>query len=101
MRLMQIKRDVLCADESKKARALRPGFSLCGSLALTYFRMRKRHTIIGAAPFHGPVRDGKAWFQSAMGTRHNLSPRCACSEANSKEVWVEIAKRDLESCPRL
>src|SRR6266566_6381930 len=40
-------------------------------------------TIIGAAPFHGPVRDGKAWFQSALGTRHSLSPRCSRSEANS------------------
>src|SRR5882672_7875875 len=32
-------------------------------------------TIIGAAPFHGPVRDGKEWFQSALGTRHSLSHR--------------------------
>ena len=27
-------------------------------------------TIIGAAPFHGPVRDGKAWFQQAVVVRH-------------------------------
>ena len=27
------------------------------------------HTIIGANPFHGPVRDGKAWFQAAMAAR--------------------------------
>ena len=47
-----------------------------GSLALTYFRIRM-HTIIGAAPFHCPVRDGKEWDQSAMGTRLNLLPgRC-------------------------
>ena len=26
-------------------------------------------TIIGAAPFHGPVRDGKAWVRRAMATR--------------------------------
>jgi hypothetical protein len=26
-------------------------------------------TIIGAALFHGPVRDGKAWFRRAMATR--------------------------------
>jgi hypothetical protein len=44
-----------------------------GSLALTYFRIRM-HTIIGAAPFHCPVRDGKEWDQSAMGTRLNLLP---------------------------
>ena len=37
-------------------------------LAVTYFRMRM-HTIIGANPFHGPVRDGKAWFQAAMAAR--------------------------------
>jgi hypothetical protein len=46
-----------------------------GSLALTYFRIRM-HTIIGAAPFHCPVRDGKEWDQSAMGTRLNLLPMC-------------------------
>ena len=38
--------------------------SLVG-VAVTYFRMRM-HTIIGANPFHGPVRDGKAWFQIAI-----------------------------------
>jgi hypothetical protein len=38
-------------------------------LAVTYFRMRKRHTIIGANPFHGPVRDGKGWFQAAVAAR--------------------------------
>ena len=26
----------------------------------------RMHTIIGANPFHGPVRDGKAWFQVAI-----------------------------------
>ena len=35
---------------------------------LTYFRERKL-TIIGAVKFHGPVREGKGWFQDAMGTR--------------------------------
>ena len=34
-------------------------------VAVTYFRVRM-HTIIGANPFHGPVRDGKAWFQVAI-----------------------------------
>src|SRR3990172_4696522 len=34
-------------------------------VAVTYFRMRM-HTIIGANPFHGPVRDGKAWVQVAI-----------------------------------
>ena len=35
---------------------------------MTYFRMGI-HTIIGAPPFHGPVRDGKAWFQRAVVVR--------------------------------
>jgi hypothetical protein len=26
-------------------------------------------TIIGVLPFHGPVRDGKEWFQQAMVVR--------------------------------
>ena len=30
----------------------------------------KDRTIIGAGAFHGPVRDGKGWFHSAMVVRH-------------------------------
>ena len=41
------------------------------SLVLTYFRGRGP-TIIGAVLFHGPVRDGKGWYQDAMGTRLKL-----------------------------
>ena len=37
-------------------------------VAVTYFRVRM-HTIIGANPFHGPVRDGKEWVQVAMAAR--------------------------------
>ena len=44
------------------------GFLSEYGLAVTYFRMRL-HTIIGANPFHGPVRDGKAWVQAAMAAR--------------------------------
>ena len=40
-------------------------------LAVTYFRVRM-HTIIGANPFHGPVRDGKVWAQAAMAARLTL-----------------------------
>ena len=43
-----------------------------GGLALTYFLTRVGN-IIGAVLFHGPVRDGKGWFQDAMGTRLNWS----------------------------
>ena len=67
-----------------------------GSLALTYFRIRM-HTIIGAAPFHCPVRDGKEWDQSAMGTRLNFLPACLYIEANRP-----IGKKYLGSdCSRL
>ena len=38
------------------------------SLTMTYFHAREC-TIIGAVSFHGPVRDGKGWFQDAMDTR--------------------------------
>ena len=41
-------------------------------LAVTYFHMRM-HTIIGAASFHGSVRDGKRWVQSAMAAKRNLA----------------------------
>jgi hypothetical protein len=38
-------------------------------------------TIIGAAAFHGPVRDGKEWFHSAMGTRLKLVMKGRCASA--------------------
>ena len=38
---------------------------------MTYFHTGTR-TIIGAKSFHGPVRDGKEWYQLAMVIRHNL-----------------------------
>ena len=39
-----------------------------------------RLTIIGAALFHGPVRDGKGWYQRAMGVKlKRFSPRGAQS----------------------
>ena len=38
------------------------------SLTMTYFHARLC-TIIGAVLFHGPVRDGKGWFQDAMVVR--------------------------------
>ncbi len=51
--------------EKRRARLLaEPGSSVFG-VAVTYFRVRM-HTIIGANPFHGPVRDGKEWVQVAI-----------------------------------
>ena len=38
---------------------------------MTYFHTGCS-TIIGAKSFHGPVRDGKGWYQLAMVIRHNL-----------------------------
>ena len=38
---------------------------------MTYFHTGTR-TIIGAKSFHGPVRDGKEWYQLAMVIRHKL-----------------------------
>ena len=55
----------ICKQKSPTPR----GIGLGGNgLAVTYFRMRM-HTIIGANPFHGPVRDGKEWFQVAIAAR--------------------------------
>ena len=36
---------------------------------MSYFRMTFRHTIIGAAAFHGRVRNGNGWFHRAKITR--------------------------------
>ncbi len=44
---------------------------------MTYFHTGTR-TIIGAKSFHGPVRDGKEWYQLAMVTRHNLCAKQLC-----------------------
>ena len=50
---------------------------VCGikSLTMTYFHTGCS-TIIGAKLFHGPVRDGKGWYQLAMVIRHDLLIRC-------------------------
>ena len=42
---------------------------LLESLTITYFHTGIR-TIIGVESFHGPVRDGKGWYQLAMVIRH-------------------------------
>ena len=49
---------------------------------MTYFHTGCS-TIIGAKSFHGPVRDGKGWYQLAMVIRHDLSVpwRAACHAA--------------------
>ncbi len=39
---------------------------------MTYFHAVIPRTIIGAAAFHGPVREGKAWFHRAMVVRNSV-----------------------------
>ena len=41
-----------------------------GRLAMTYFHMRRPHTIIGAAAFHFWVRHGIRWYHSAIIAKH-------------------------------
>ncbi len=40
-------------------------------LAVTYFSMRRPHTIIGAQWFHYRVRDGFGWFPLAIATKQD------------------------------
>ncbi len=59
--------------QSKNPRRLMAtGVFWCNSLTMTYFHTGCS-TIIGAKSFHGPVRDGKGWYQLAMVIRHDLS----------------------------
>ncbi len=44
------------------------------SLAMTYFRMRQAHTIIGAECFHFRVRKGIGWFPLAMVAKQTVLP---------------------------
>jgi hypothetical protein len=86
-------------QKNKSPGCLAGAFACLGSLALTYFRVRM-HTIIGAASFHGPVRDGKVWCQGAIGTRHNLLSATgnADGRTNLKEVnGVAIAEHKLRA----
>ena len=53
---------------------------------MTYFHARLC-TIIGAVSFHGPVRDGKGWFQRAMGTRHKRCLRVGARGAPVADVF--------------
>ena len=43
--------------------------------------------IMGAKAFHGPVREGKGWFQRAMGTRHKRCLRCGARVARIADVF--------------
>ncbi len=56
------------------------------SLTITYFHTGCS-TIIGAKSFHGPVRDGKGWYQFAMVIRHNLLIECSTVVAANNPIW--------------
>jgi hypothetical protein len=62
------------------------------------------HTIIGANSFHGPVRDGKAWFQAAIAARLALNPQSqatkAALDAGHCSVEVKIWVRSRSSTHR-
>ena len=67
---MQTDRTKLSRKSKNPSAFLLRGF-LNKSLTMTYFHTGCS-TIIGAKSFHGPVRDGKGWYQLAMVIRHNL-----------------------------
>ncbi len=62
---------------------------------MTYFHERML-TIIGAAAFHGPVRDGKGWFHRAMVVRHEGLPCWGfeASTANLQEKYQGFSRLD-------
>ena len=60
------------ARTKQNPRLIRERGFLMGSLTMTYFHTGCS-TIIGAKSFHGPVRDGKGWYQLAMVIRLKLS----------------------------
>ena len=78
-------RGEVLATTKRKPRWFHRGF-LGGESGTDLLSRGIPRTIIGATPFHGPVRDGKEWFQSAMCTRLNLSLCPKCDRANLKEV---------------
>src|SRR5262245_28173943 len=80
-----------------------PGFSFQRESGTDLLSRGIPRTIIGAAPFHGPVRDGKAWFQSALGTRHSLLPRCiqTAKPIRKKQVGLQSKHVTVERCSRL
>ena len=59
------------------------------SLRMSYFHTGIR-TIIGAESFHGPVRDGKEWYQLAMVLRHNFLSSCAALKQTQNNQFIEL-----------
>ena len=67
--------DVFRRRKAKAPDSVESGAFWDKSLTMTYFHTGCS-TIIGAKSFHGPVRDGKGWYQLAIVIRHNLLIRC-------------------------
>ena len=63
------------------------------SLTITYFHTGIR-TIIGVESFHGPVRDGKGWYQLAMVIRHDLLLRRFLGET-PQPIREEVVEQRL------
>ena len=71
-----------CPRYEKTPTCKGPGFSLNKCLTMTYSRMEKLHTTIGAKRFHFRVRHGIGWFTLAMVVRRNGGIlRCLSLEA--------------------
>ena len=56
---------------------------------MTYSRMGRPHSTIGAERFHFRVRNGIGWFPLAMATRQTGVPAAGATERiqDSKEHW--------------
>ena len=69
------------------------GVFWCNSLTITYFHTGCS-TIIGAESFHGPVRDGKEWFQHAMVIRHEGVTWCGdrCFGQRNRSNWEVVGR---------
>jgi hypothetical protein len=64
---------------------------------MSYFHER-RLTIIGAAAFHGPVRDGKGWYHCAMVVWHKLLPTALAGQSgqfNKKNIGLVLGDYSL------
>jgi hypothetical protein len=83
-----------CCFAAAKQKALleEQGFLVLNSLTITYFHTGTR-TIIGVESFHGPVRDGKGWYQLAVVIRHDL----LLSSFAAGPIWEE----EFVGCERI
>jgi hypothetical protein len=68
---------------------------------MSYFRMRRPQTSIGAEQFHFRVRDGIGWFPLAMVTRQTGFTVARALGARSEEsccrLSMSVSHRDAES----